>query len=190
MQKRPRKPKREDVNETASRVAREATRERPEPPPEPRPPKRSKRASESHWPVLFSSLTVPNTWPRTPPASLPSPAREWPGRAHSLPHSLPVPRPVRYRGGADRGKALAVCSLRGRDEEGLVARHPADNAWNRDVSGAINHALRFTVPRVRRAYAAPASHCGAHSDPELPPYGLRVRLRADFPLDATAATRS
>ena len=47
----------------------------------------------------------------------------------------------------------------------------------------LHHALRFTVPRVRRAYTAPASHCGQYDDPALPPYGTRVRLRADFPLD-------
>lgn len=47
----------------------------------------------------------------------------------------------------------------------------------------LHHALRFTIPRVRRAYTAPASHCGQHDDPALPPYGTRVRLRADFPLD-------
>jgi hypothetical protein len=37
---------------------------------------------------------------------------------------------------------------------------------------------------VRRAYTAPASHCGQHDDPALPPYGTRVRLKASFPLDA------
>lgn len=50
------------------------------------------------------------------------------------------------------------------------------------ASGAINHALRFTVPQVRRAYAAPASHCGQYADPSLPPYGTRVRLKAGFSL--------
>ena len=47
----------------------------------------------------------------------------------------------------------------------------------------LHHALRFTIPRVRRAYTAPASHCGRHDDPALPPHGTRVRLRAGFPLD-------
>ena len=51
------------------------------------------------------------------------------------------------------------------------------------ASGSISHALRFTVPRVRRAYVAPASHCGQYADASLPPYGTRARLRADFPLD-------
>ncbi len=51
------------------------------------------------------------------------------------------------------------------------------------ASGSLHHALRFTVPRVRRAYTAPASHCGQYSDASLPPYGTRVRLRQSFPLD-------
>jgi hypothetical protein len=47
----------------------------------------------------------------------------------------------------------------------------------------LHHALRFTIPRVRRAYTAPASHCGQHDDAALPPYGTRVRLKQSFPLD-------
>ena len=50
------------------------------------------------------------------------------------------------------------------------------------ADGRITHALRFTVPRVRRAYVAPASHCGQYADATLPPYGTRARLRADFSL--------
>ena len=45
--------------------------------------------------------------------------------------------------------------------------------------GAIDHALRFTVERTRRAYVYPARHAAsANTDPSLPPMGLRVRLRA------------
>jgi hypothetical protein len=50
------------------------------------------------------------------------------------------------------------------------------------ASGVIDHAVRFTVPHVRRAYVAPASHCGQYSDASLPPYGTRVRLKASFSL--------
>jgi hypothetical protein len=46
----------------------------------------------------------------------------------------------------------------------------------------LHHALRFTVPQVRRAYVAPASHCGPHDNASLPPYGTRVRLKASFSL--------
>jgi hypothetical protein len=47
--------------------------------------------------------------------------------------------------------------------------------------GEIQHALRFTCPRTRRAYVAPARHFASSStDPNLPPMGMRVRLRASF----------
>jgi len=48
------------------------------------------------------------------------------------------------------------------------------------ASGEIRHALRFTLPRARRAYLPPASHCGPHDDADLPAYGSRWRLRASF----------
>ena len=47
--------------------------------------------------------------------------------------------------------------------------------------GVIDHALRFTVRRTRRAYVYPARHFASSSnDPNLPPMGLRVRLKAGF----------
>jgi hypothetical protein len=47
--------------------------------------------------------------------------------------------------------------------------------------GVITHALRFTVSRTRRAYVAPARHWASSStDPNLPPMGMRVRLKASF----------
>lgn len=43
----------------------------------------------------------------------------------------------------------------------------------------ITHALRFTASRTRRAYVAPARHFASSStDPNLPPMGMRVRLKA------------
>src|SRR6266852_5010206 len=45
--------------------------------------------------------------------------------------------------------------------------------------GTIDHALRFTVSRTRRAYVYPARHLASSSDdPSLPPMGTRVRLKA------------
>jgi hypothetical protein len=47
--------------------------------------------------------------------------------------------------------------------------------------GVIDHALRFTVQRTRRAYVFPARHFASNSnDPSLPPMGLRLRLKASF----------
>jgi hypothetical protein len=48
---------------------------------------------------------------------------------------------------------------------------------------AIRHALRFTARRTRRAYVAPARHFASSlTDPNLPPMGMRVRLKAGFDL--------
>ena len=48
--------------------------------------------------------------------------------------------------------------------------------------GRIDHALRFTVRRTRRAYVHPARHYASDSnDASLPPMGLRLRLKASFP---------
>jgi hypothetical protein len=42
------------------------------------------------------------------------------------------------------------------------------------LAGRIAHALRFTVRRTQRAYVPPAT------DPDMPPLGLRVRLKASY----------
>jgi hypothetical protein len=48
---------------------------------------------------------------------------------------------------------------------------------------AIEHALRFTLSKTRRAYVPPASHWASSlHDEDLAPMGMRVRLRADFDL--------
>jgi hypothetical protein len=47
--------------------------------------------------------------------------------------------------------------------------------------GRIDHALRFTVRRTRRAYVHPARHFASDAtDPALPAMGLRVRLKSSF----------
>jgi hypothetical protein len=49
------------------------------------------------------------------------------------------------------------------------------------AAGRIDHALRFTVERSRRAYVYPARHYASSlTDQNLPPMGLRLRLRASF----------
>lgn len=55
------------------------------------------------------------------------------------------------------------------------------------VKGAIEHALRFTLARTRRAYVPPASHYASKDlDEDLAPMGMRVRLRADFDVSGFA----
>lgn len=54
--------------------------------------------------------------------------------------------------------------------------------------GRIDHALRFTVPRTRRAYMYPARHFASSSDdPALPAMGQRFRLKAS--VDVTGYPR-
>lgn len=49
------------------------------------------------------------------------------------------------------------------------------------VEGEVRHALRFTVARTQRAYVFPARHYASNStDPNLPPMGLRFRMKADY----------
>jgi hypothetical protein len=51
------------------------------------------------------------------------------------------------------------------------------------AAGAIRHALRFTVWRTRRAYILPATHfASSTTDPNAPPMGLRLRLKASYNL--------
>jgi hypothetical protein len=47
--------------------------------------------------------------------------------------------------------------------------------------GIVEHALRVTVRRTRRAYVAPATHFASpHQNPEYSRMGERIRLRRDF----------
>jgi hypothetical protein len=49
--------------------------------------------------------------------------------------------------------------------------------------GRIDHALRFTVQRTRRAYVHPARHFASDlTDRSLPPMGLRFRLKRGYPI--------
>jgi len=55
--------------------------------------------------------------------------------------------------------------------------------WDEVRRGRIDHALRFTVERTRSAYIYPARHYASDSNnPSLPPMGLRVRLKASYPI--------
>lgn len=54
--------------------------------------------------------------------------------------------------------------------------------YDEAASGAITHALRFTLPSARAAYTWPARHCGpsGNTGRNLPAYGLRFRLKRSF----------
>ena len=47
--------------------------------------------------------------------------------------------------------------------------------------GEIKHAVRFTAQNTRRAYVSPARHfASSDTNPNRPPMGMRVRLKASF----------
>src|SRR6266581_7482728 len=49
------------------------------------------------------------------------------------------------------------------------------------AAGAINHAIRVTVPVTREAFTPPASHwASSESSQNAPPMGMRMRLKASF----------
>jgi hypothetical protein len=51
------------------------------------------------------------------------------------------------------------------------------------AAGRIDHAIRFTVSRSRRDYVYPARHFASSlTSKSLPPMGLRLRLRANYPV--------
>jgi hypothetical protein len=58
---------------------------------------------------------------------------------------------------------------------------PAVVRYDELKRGRIDHALRVTVPRTRRAYVYPATHFASRlTDANLPRMGERLRLRKDF----------
>ena len=59
----------------------------------------------------------------------------------------------------------------------LLARYPEVRA------GQIDHALRVTVEQTQSGYIHPATHfASSASNPNLPPMGLRLRLKANYSL--------
>ncbi len=97
---------------------------------------------------------------------------------------------LRREGGRWRAGSGAIWDLRSNklrpagwtsaDAAGLPIL-PGLARYDEVARGRIDHALRFTVSRTRRAYVWPARHfASTATDPSLPPMGLRVRLRRSF----------
>jgi hypothetical protein len=79
-----------------------------------------------------------------------------------------------------RSNSLRPATWTSADAAGLPIL-PGLARYDEVAAGAIDHALRFTAERTRRAYVYPARHYASDStDPALPPMGLRVRLKASF----------
>src|SRR5205823_4662986 len=57
--------------------------------------------------------------------------------------------------------------------------------------GEVRHALTFTGAHAARAWVHPATHYGNSDDPNAPPMGTRVRLKASYDLSHyTGAART
>jgi hypothetical protein len=79
-----------------------------------------------------------------------------------------------------RSNALRPAGWTSADAAGLPIL-PGLARYDEVARGVIDHALRFTASRTRRAYVYPARHYASSSDdPSLPPMGLRVRLKASI----------
>lgn len=87
-----------------------------------------------------------------------------------------------------RANALRPAGWTSADAAGLPIL-PGLVRYDEIASGAINHALRFTVPRTRREYIWPARHYASSStDPTRPPMGQRFRLKASFDISGFSPT--
>jgi hypothetical protein len=76
-----------------------------------------------------------------------------------------------------RSNAVRPAGWTSADAAGLPI-FPGLARYDEVARGTIDHALRFTVARTRRAYVYPARHYASSSDdPSLPPMGTRVRLK-------------
>jgi hypothetical protein len=61
--------------------------------------------------------------------------------------------------------------------------------YNDILSGAIHHALRFTVSQTQNTFLWPARHeASSSSNPNLPPMGLRLRLKASVNISSFSRT--
>jgi hypothetical protein len=77
-----------------------------------------------------------------------------------------------------RSNALRPAGWTSADAAGLPI-FPGLARYDEVARGVIDHALRFTAARTRRAYVYPARHYASSSDDRsLPPMGMRVRLKA------------
>jgi hypothetical protein len=76
--------------------------------------------------------------------------------------------------------ALRPSTWTSADAAGLPI-YPGLVRYDEVASGVIRHAIRFTVPETQQAFIWPARHqSGDTTDPNVPPMGLRVRLKASI----------
>lgn len=87
-----------------------------------------------------------------------------------------------------RSNALRTLSWTSADAAGLPI-FPGLLRYDEIAAGAINHAVRFTVPQSQKAYVWPARHYASSlTGAQYPPMGARFRLRASFDISGYSAT--
>jgi hypothetical protein len=87
-----------------------------------------------------------------------------------------------------KSNALRPAGWTSADAAGLPV-FPGLVKYDEVLAGAINHAIRFTVPQTQAAYVWPARHdASSLTGAEYPPMGTRFRLRADFDISGFSAT--
>ena len=106
-------------------------------------------------------------------------------RLYELFSAYPVDGGRRWRAGSGavwnlRSNRMRPSGWTSADAAGLPIL-PGLARYHEVKSGRIDHALRITVPRTRRAFIYPARHFASDSsNPDLPAMGQRLRLRRAF----------
>jgi hypothetical protein len=106
-------------------------------------------------------------------------------RLYELYAAYPISGGRRWRAGSGAIWSLRSNALRPRgwtsaDAAGLPIL-PGLARFEELRRGGIDHALRFTAPRTRRAFVYPARHFASDTDdPALPAMGQRLRLKKSF----------
>jgi len=79
-----------------------------------------------------------------------------------------------------KSNALRPAGWTSADAAGLPI-FPGLVRYDEVLAGAINHAIRLTVPQTQKSYVWPARHEASNlTDSKYPPMGARFRLKADF----------
>jgi hypothetical protein len=106
-------------------------------------------------------------------------------RLYELYSAYPLDGGSRWRAGSGaiwnlRSNALRPNGWTSADAAGLAIL-PGLARYEELRRGGIDHALRFTAQRTRRAYVYPARHFASSlTDPDLPAMGQRLRLKKGF----------
>ena len=130
---------------------------------------------------------------RRPPRARRRPLRPARSTSSTAPSTSRKPQP---HWNADSGTAwdLRSTALRpdgwtSADAAGLPI-FPGLVRYDEVAAGHLDHAIRVTFDSTRNAWVHPASHCaGDTSDPDAPPMGLRLRLKAGYGLGGFSGRR-